>query len=289
MILVFQLPSVRSMPNKKIPLSLPPGWSDDFLGSTAPRRSPSLSYPPNWGDDPMSYFIDAALKDAFVTFTDNKFLYARINYIECIFLTACNGIADMSNATAKIATARTLMGRAHSGYRVACQLIMQGQIAESFPVLRVCLEYSLYAMHIKETPWALAVWLDRDKDALSKNCMRTEFLISNVKSTLGKINPELYNDVNILYEACISLGAHPNPQGVENSVDIISTANRDVISIKYQHDDPNIVGDTMIDAAEIGLASLRIFEHIFPKKFACLGLSAAIEFSTSSLNAVKND
>ena len=245
-----------------------------------PGREPLKCPPVGWGDDTLSKFINSALSRGFIQFDGKKSLYQFIADTDQLFFTACNNLKNinhapahensknMSQTTARMIVVRTLMGRAHSSYRAACQLVMQGQIAESFPVLRVCLEYSLYALHIEKTPCALNVWTERDTDARSQRRVRDEFAIGNIKELLKENNPELFEDIGILYAECLRLGGHPNPQAVDNSVKIIRTANQTVFSVEYLNTDPDIFRASMITSAAIGLASLRIFKEIFPSELA---------------------
>ena len=141
-------------------------WVFQFLkAKPMPDKDPLTQPPPlNWGDDILSEFINSTLNNVFTTFVNSKSLYLFLADVDRIFFTACDNLKNVNpvtahqkstnihHTTAKMIAVRTLMVRAHSGYRAACQLAMQGQIAESFPVLRVCLEYSLYALHIEKKP-----------------------------------------------------------------------------------------------------------------------------------------
>ena len=248
--------------------------------NSIPDREPLKQPPSGWGDDTLSKFINSALSMGFTQFDGRKSLYQFLADIDHLFVTARNdlkninhapvheNLENMNQATARMITVRTLMVRAHSSYRAACQLVMQGQIAESFPVLRVCLEYSLYALHIEKTPRALKMWIERDKDTRSQQLVRNEFTIRNMKAPLEENNPKLFGDIDTLNKECIRLGGHPNPQAVDNSVKIIRIANQTVFSVEYLNKDPKILSAAMITSAAIGLASLRIFKEIFPSELA---------------------
>ena len=112
-----------------------------------PNRETIRTLPPRWADDSLSESMGNAFSHTLAAFVKKKTEYAHLVGIDDAFITACKNLSNPQDVLAAIFLMRT-----HSGFRAACQLAMNGQIAESFPILRVCLEHSLYALLINKTP-----------------------------------------------------------------------------------------------------------------------------------------
>ena len=149
----------------------------------APNKETSVLFPPGWGDDALSEHMGKAIHNTRSTFLRIKSQYERLACIDRSFLTICENLSNLSNQSVPWPSL-LLMVRTHSGYRAACQLRISGQITESVPILRACLEYSLYALHISKNKVALEVWLNRDKDDASKTAMLRKFKMKKLQSTL---------------------------------------------------------------------------------------------------------
>ena len=118
--------------------------------------------PPRWGADPLSEFIDNALANVFATFVHKPIQYKHILDVDsCFYKVASN----LSNPTDFVAA--FLLLRSHSAYRAACRLALSGQATESYVVLRSCLEYAIYALHIDKNPFLAELWLKRHDDVIS--------------------------------------------------------------------------------------------------------------------------
>ena len=230
-----------------------------------------LPPPPSWGDDTLSNYISHTLDQAFATFTHKKDLYARLACIDHTLLTVCSNLINPKNELAGV-----LMMRAHSGYRAACQLAINTQISESFPVMRVCVEYSLYALHIDKNPHTLEIFTRRNKDAASKQAFLSEFRMKAMRSTLKNTDKTLFEIVETLYCRCIDFGAHPNPLAIGSSLRSTKTDEEQKIEVKYLHGDSLAIGHSMDTIAKIGLASLCIFRNIFPERFEILGINVSV-------------
>ena len=247
-------------------------WIQPLPIKPMPNKETFVPFPPDWGDDSLSEYMGFAISNAHTTFANKKLEYERLACIDQNFLSIRNNLTNSKDESARI-----FMIRAHSGYRVACQLVMSGQIAESFPVMRVCIEYSLYALHIRKQPHTLNIWINRDKDDASKEAMVREFTIKNVRSTLEAEDLKLSTIVHTLYERSIGFGGHPNPLAVGSSIISTEADEERKYEVKYLHDDDSRALDHGIKTtAQIGLASLCIFRNIFPEHFEILGINSAI-------------
>ena len=219
-----------------------------------------------------------ASNNARLIFMLDKPLYDYLTYIDYYLLEVCNNLINLKNESIGM-----FLMRSHSGYRVACQLAMSGQVAESFPVLRTSLEYSLYALHIHKNPPAFKLWFMRNQNANSKKAMLKEFTTQKIKQTLKTVDPKLFKVVDELYQQFIDLGAHPNPMAIAKSLTVTDTDEGTEFAIEYLHGRSIAVYDVMLATAKAGLTILRIFENIIPERFEIVGASAAIQELRKSL------
>jgi hypothetical protein len=175
---------------------------------------------------------------------------------------------------------RFLFVRSHSAYLAACRLAMSGQLVEAHAVLRVGIEHTWYGLHIARDPAPYArmeIWLRRNEgpDALAR--CKNEFTVANVRATHEQVDAGAAADVKALYELLIDYGAHPNQLGVlaaaRNAADDGSRTYS--VGILYPEELP--VMFTLRLAAAVGVAALRVFRHIYPERFALVGLDATIQ------------
>lgn len=228
--------------------------------------------PPHWADDRLSDFIGQAFSNTLATFVNKKLQCQILVRIDGAFFTACQNLLNPQDWIGAL-----LILRAHAGFRAACQLAMNGHITESFPVLRACLEYSLYALHINRNPELGEVWFGRHEDEESLKAIKQEFTIRNVKDTLRNTDEKLSQIVDELYERTIDFGAHPNERAITQSMTINRGDGRIEIQQIYLHGNSLALDHGMKTTAQIGLGSLCIFQNIFRERFDILGISAAID------------
>ena len=214
-----------------------------------------MSLPPNWGDDALSKHMNAAINKGFMTFTSDKPGYEYLVLIDSKF-------SAISHYYPNFQWPLLFLAQARSGYRAACQLAISGQIIGSYPILRMCLECSLYALHINQDESALDIWLKRHESDASKKAMKKKFLMEKLQSTLKHIDSELSKNIQTLYELCIDLGGHPNPTGMFRGVQLHEDMRK--ISISGLQNDSDI-SQGIMSATGIGFSCLRVFAKIFPE------------------------
>ncbi len=131
----------------------------------------SMSLPPRWGDDSLSSFLDMAYKNVLATFVRKRRGHGvdLLIRIDQSFLRVGENLVNPSDTLGAV-----LLLRSHSAFRAACSLSMSGQVTEAFPVLRACLEYSLYALHINRQPDLGEVWLRRHDNHMARSAVRRE-------------------------------------------------------------------------------------------------------------------
>lgn len=120
------------------------------------KAESSRLLPRAWGADTLSEFVDGAFANVLATFTTRR-----------------NTMSGWPRSTAALSRFASnllnpnplvqafLLLRSHAAFRSACRLALSGQAAETFVVIRSCLEHALYALHIHKDPALAEVWLGR--------------------------------------------------------------------------------------------------------------------------------
>lgn len=106
-----------------------------------------LQPPPGWGGDSLSEFIELTRRNTFATFVQARPVWERLTTIDSLFRRA---IDAMNNSRAWFAGFFLL--RSHASYLGAVRLSASTQFAETYMVLRGCLENALYGLFIHENP-----------------------------------------------------------------------------------------------------------------------------------------
>lgn len=232
----------------------------------------TMSLPPRWGDDRLSSFVDQAFKNSLASFVQKHARFAVLERVDQNFLRIGENLINPPDLFGAL-----LLLRAHSAFRGACRLSMSGQVPDAFPILRACLEYSLYALHINTTPALGEVWLRRHDDAASLRRVRQEFTNAAVMATLRNRDANLFPIIDQLYERSIDFGAHPNERAITGSMAIERQPGRVEIQQIYLHGDSLSLDHGLKTTAQVGLGSLCIFQHIFLERFRLLGIQDMLD------------
>lgn len=152
-----------------------------------------------------------------------------------------------------------------------------GQVAEAFPLLRLCIEYALYALYINSNPNMGEIWMCRHDDDAARARCRKSFKHESVIASLEKRDPGLFKNIKKLYELTIDFGAHPNEQAITSNVMIEEESDKKTYQSLYLHGDGIFLDHAIKTAAQIGLGSLLIFEHIFRDCFRLLGINFELQ------------
>ena len=154
---------------------------------------------------------------------------------------------------------------------------MSGQAVDTFPVLRSCLEYALYALHINANPTFAEVWLRRHDNVEALREVKQHFKHGRVMETLLKRDAALHAQLSALYERTIDFGGHPNERAVSSSATMTREGDTAVIRNQFLHGDSLAFEHALKTTAQIGLGSLMVFRLIFRERFDLLGLRDTID------------
>jgi hypothetical protein len=169
--------------------------------------------------------------------------------------------------------------RSQYAYKTAAGMTLAGQVAESFVMMRSCLEYAGYAIAIfadprlDGTPSREDVFINRNVDDTSLKVQKAEFQVGKIRGMIATFDEKLAANFKLLYDRSIDYGGHPNPYGLLTGINM-ETKDEQLTSITTLAltSDPLITTFAMKSAAQAGLTSLWIFQHMFKAKFELLGI-----------------
>lgn len=167
-----------------------------------------------------------------------------------------------------------LLPRIIASWTAGVRVVLGGQAIESLPLFRLCLEQSLYGLHISLDPNFPArqnIWKRRDDSADALRKCRNEFKWSKVRDTCKGINEETANLVDGLYKMMIGFGAHPNSRGI---LGLVSPAenNSDYLAAHIVYNYPRLTGETLLGAALVASATLQVFQLLYPEHFTIMDI-----------------
>jgi hypothetical protein len=224
--------------------------------------------PLGWGDDKLSEFLEAVRGQQFATFAnDVGGFYSVIREVDLCFVKITENLTNPKNLLAAV-----LLVRSHAAYRTAYATAMGTQLPETFVLLRSCLEYAAYGLHVNANPSLGETWLKRHDDATALRAMKRAFLGVEVEQTILATDKKLARIYKELYERTIDFGGHPNLRGVVSNMLLNEAPDKRQIQPIYLHANDATVLHALKTTAQIGLCSLHQFQHILPERFMLLGI-----------------
>ena len=231
-----------------------------------------MHLPPNWGDDALSSFLSQAFRNTLARFVRKGQGFQMLARVDRSFLKIGTNLVNPPDLLGA-----TLLLRSHSALRAACRLATSGQVPETFPVLRACLEYALYALHINSDQTLGETWMRRHDNADANRRVRRDFQHVIVMKTLRARAEKLHLIIEKLYERAVDFGADPNERAIIGSMTLEDRPDGVVLQQIYLHEDSLSLDHVIKTSAQIGLGSLCILRHIFRERFEILGLQDAID------------
>ena len=225
--------------------------------------------PRGWSADSLSDFLESAYRNRFASLVNKNDWFQRLTRLDGCFVRIGKNWINPSN----ILTPH-LFVRCHSAYRAACEHALAGQVAETFPLVRACLEYAGYALHIHATPSVGITWLERHKDEATLKAVKTEFKISNIRATIEKTNRHAAKRFDELYQRAIDFGGHANERAATGSCVIKKRNGSREYQQIYLHGDDLSLDHALKTTANTGACALEIFQEVFGPRFEILGVRA---------------
>jgi hypothetical protein len=234
--------------------------------------SGTLRPPPSWGNDKLTAFHTQALRNSFASYVQMRPSVNLLIDIDALFYKAAENLRDPPEFLAAM-----LLLRSHSAYRAATRLAMSGEAAETFPLLRACLEYALYAVHIFRNPGYGEIWLQRHVDEEAHKRARRTFQHVAAMETLKTADERLAGQIGMLYERSIDFGAHPNERAMTGSMTVEEVAGGRVFQAIYLHGDRLTLAHLHKTTAQVGLGALLMLSIVFRQRFQLLTIDVGLE------------
>lgn len=222
--------------------------------------------PPGWGDDQLSTYMRQAYLNRYASFVRKPEFQRLIKLDQCF----ARIVENWHNPEDQLGTVFFI--RSHAAFRAACEHTAATQIADSYPLIRACLEYAAYALYLCKNPDLIMTWLNRNESDDNKKAVRKEFTFARIRSAIAKVDPKLAYTFQELYERTVDLGAHPNQMGVFSSMEIFEEQDRLIFNTLYMNCDGVILDYAMRTTAQAAVCALSILKEIFPERFKLTGV-----------------
>jgi len=243
-------------------------WASSYVAMKGVGQTKEEIRPLGWGDDRLSDFLEGVRQQQFATFANNPGDgYSVIREVDLCFVKITENLTNPKNLLAAV-----LLVRSHAAYRAACATAMGTQLPETFVLLRSCLEYAAYGLHLNANPPLGETWLKRNDDAAALRAMKKAFLGVEGEQTIVATDKELGRVYKGLYERTIDFGGHPNLRGVVSNMLLNETADKRQLQPIYLHANETTVLHALKTTAQVGVCSLHLFQHILAERFMLLGI-----------------
>ncbi len=236
------------------------------------------NFPPNWGNTHLTKHIDQAIFNVASTFANDNSWYPFLEKVDNSYQKIVDALVIQKNLLEGL-----FLMRSHAAYRAGSLLAMSGHNSETFPIIRSCLEYALYAIHLYKNEALCEAWIDRHRDENSLKLVKRGFTFSTVIDTLKSVDPENYLVAKDLYERTIDFGGHPNERAVTSSLEVNHDGAKSTYKQDYLSGGTEVHMHAVKSTAQVGLCSLLIFEQIYKEKFAIIGVSDELKYLKSRL------
>jgi hypothetical protein len=234
-------------------------------------NNPPRPAPPNWGRDALTKWLDQVRENQWGTFALQPNRWARFSAIDELFERMTRDWRDPSDILAA-----HLFIRCYTAYRTAVGHATAGMAVETHVMCRAMLEYASYALHIKDHPTRAKTLLSRTEPG-GKRKVREEFTAGRVSQSVKSANEAMGVRYSKLYESAIDFGAHPNEGAVTGGMGIIAGKNGDRLMTQIMLHEPGPIFHYAVRRVmQTASCSLEIFGHVFPDRFAELGLDIAV-------------
>ncbi len=221
--------------------------------------------PIGWGNDELSRFIELARRHQFEMFERLTGSYRRLRDLDALWLAVASNLDNTQELYAPF-----FFCRSHSAFRASCQLLLAGQVPETYMTLRGCLEAALYGSFISQRPELWDVWCRRNDSEASKRAVRGTF---KVRALMDSLDTESQLAAQACYDRTIDYGAHPNPGSVFSSLSMEQSGDALNFEMEYL-----LSGDSLDmklalrSTAQVGVCAFRVFGRIFQDRYDLLGL-----------------
>jgi hypothetical protein len=110
------------------------------------------------GGDDLSRYLEQAHRNLYATFVKDRSSYQAVAQIDGVFLRMIDAARQ-----ARPVYPNFFVQTSHCSFRTGLGLLMAGQMVETYPVLRFCLEAAYYGFYIGDDNARMERWLRRDE------------------------------------------------------------------------------------------------------------------------------
>lgn len=218
--------------------------------------------PTGWAKDGMTDFFDQARHNQFATFHNLAPEYQPVKVLDDLFHRALGKLSNPSKILPPF-----FFYRSHSAFRASCQLVMAGQIPESYMAMRGCLEFAVHGVYFGQHPEDFETWSNRHDSEESKKKVGYKFGYRRLVNAIAQLSQSDRVVLDHLYELSIDLGAHPNPLAVFGSLKKMQEADADHWMTIYLTADLTHIRSALRDLAQFGVAAFGLMGHVFKERF----------------------
>lgn len=218
-----------------------------------------------WGTDGLTSYIQAAHENALKCFCDPRTRAGvqRLTLVDSLFGAV---LAVHVNVMSSDIAAAMLLNAA-AAFKATAQLAMETKKNECYVMMRNCVEYTLYAIHMHGNPNRVKIWSERDIDDAHKKLVTKNFSPTNMFSELKEINQPLGIRLDQFYSLSISSGAHPNHAGLVDRYVDWDKPTGGIEAKVLMMGNGEIVPALLADVAGCGLTVLECLKIIYPERF----------------------
>jgi hypothetical protein len=173
--------------------------------------------------------------------------------------------------------------KAHAAYLGSVRFVLSGQIAETYMVLRGCLESAIYGVYLSRNKTSQKTWLSRHDNDESFKRVKNEFKIVKLLSFLDSIDPTTHKTTKLLYERTIDYGAHPNELALTSLLEKKERENGIQFNLNYLSGNTPALHLALKTTAQIGVCSLHIFDNVYRDRFKLLGIAEKLDLLKARL------
>ncbi len=239
------------------------------------HQLPDSSKPSSWGTDELTFFLHEAEANTTSSVGNLEAAFINLRWVDSHFRIMTESARNFTVGKLlrrEIEVGKNLqvenedrleiyfLQQSHSFYLASVRLILSGQVAPAYALLRGCIENSLYCVRVHSNPKLKAVWLNRMNN---KKAVKENFQISQMWTDLAKLNSNLQESVQSQYELTIDEGAHPNVSAFlkDSYCELAKDGKSTQLGLVYLN--PDRIQDAMNSIEKIAKIALEIFDLVF--------------------------
>jgi hypothetical protein len=232
------------------------------------ETSPSLGdVPRGWGDDELTSYLDRLRRGQLGTFANEPSGFRRFIEIDGYFLRLAKNLDNNEHPASA-----NYFYRSHATFRASVAVAAAGQVVETYPLLRACIEHALYAFAMYKDASLVEVWLKRHESPEALKDVKRKFQRRTLIETFGAAHSSDGEILGKLYEHTIDWGAHPNVLGIAQGVEYSQTEEQHEFITNYLDGGSQAHVAALKDVVRIGVIVMRVFCHIFGRRCQLLAL-----------------